>query len=59
MTRIYKVEVHCPICDWYAGDWAPNQLGLIPVEEALEELAAEHVKTVHPLDFEKKGQANG
>lgn len=51
MTRIYKVEVHCPICDWYAGDWAPSQLGLIPIEEALEELVAEHIKTVHPPRF--------
>ncbi|WP_237206495.1 hypothetical protein [Rothia nasimurium] len=59
MGQRYTYEKWCQICDWHISEVALSQLALMELEEKLDAMAQEHVKTVHPLDFEKKGQVNG
>ena len=59
MGQRYTYEKWCQICDWHISEVALSQLALMELEEKLDALAQEHTTAVHPLDIEKKGQANG
>lgn len=59
MGQQYTYAKWCQLCDWHISDIASSQLALMALEEKLDALAQEHMAAVHPLGFEKKGQANG
>lgn len=49
MTKKYTTEYACQLCTWRISRFSSSELGAMADEEEVELIAAEHMRSRHPV----------